>query len=91
MRGAVLSGLSFGTLRSRVFSGQGTSNIDSAPATPDEALAALYAGNKRFSTGQVIAAHCDMDRIKAIAPRQAPFAAFLGCADSRVPIEMVFD
>jgi carbonic anhydrase len=26
-----------------------------------------------------------------VAPKQAPFAAFLGCADSRVPVEIVFD
>jgi hypothetical protein len=32
-----------------------------------------------------------MARVKEVATRQAPFAAFLGCADSRVPIEIVFD
>jgi carbonic anhydrase len=32
-----------------------------------------------------------MARLREVAPRQAPFAAFLGCADSRVPIEIVFD
>lgn len=61
------------------------------PTTPDEALAALYAGNRRFVSGKPLAIHRDMDRVKAIAPRQTPFAAFLGCADSRVPIEMIFD
>jgi carbonic anhydrase len=29
--------------------------------------------------------------VKEVAPKQTPFAAFLGCADSRVPIEIVFD
>ena len=32
-----------------------------------------------------------MDRVSAVAPSQAPFAAVLGCADSRVPPELLFD
>ncbi len=70
---------------------QSNEPLQISPATPDEALAALYAGNRRFAAGKSLAAHRDMDRVKAIAPKQTPFAAFLGCADSRVPIEMVFD
>ncbi len=62
-----------------------------APATPDEAIALLEAGNKRFAAGKPAAPHRDMDRLREIAPKQTPFAAFLGCADSRVPIEIVFD
>lgn len=62
-----------------------------APATPADALAALYAGNRRFASGNPLAIHRDLEHVKAIADRQTPFAAFLGCADSRVPIEIVFD
>jgi carbonic anhydrase len=62
-----------------------------APATPAEALAALTEGNRRFAAGQPIAPHRDFARLREIAPKQAPFAAFLGCADSRVPVEIVFD
>lgn len=80
-----------GAIPPHVYAVQGTNDPDIALATPEEALAALYAGNKRFVTGQVNAAYRDMDRVKAIAPKSTPFAAFLGCADSRVPIEMVFD
>lgn len=58
---------------------------------PKAALEQLYAGNRRFAAGRSEAPHRDLARLKAIAPRQAPFAAFLGCADSRVPIEIVFD
>ncbi|ADG69508.1 carbonic anhydrase [Planctopirus limnophila DSM 3776] len=61
------------------------------PTTPQEALDLLYHGNERFSRGQSMAAHRDLDRVKAVARKQSPFAAFLGCADSRVPIEIVFD
>lgn len=61
------------------------------PATPEEALARLYEGNRRFAAGKPRSVHRNLDRVKAIATRQAPFAAFLGCADSRVPVEFIFD
>jgi carbonic anhydrase len=63
----------------------------STPATPEQALAALVEGNRRFVEGRSLAPHRDMARLRAIAPKQTPFAAFLGCADSRVPVEIVFD
>lgn len=61
------------------------------PETPAQALEQLYEGNRRFAAGEALAVHRDIDRVKAVAPKQTPFAAFLGCADSRVPIEIVFD
>ena len=33
----------------------------------------------------------NLDRVKATAAGQKPFAAFLSCADSRVPVEIIFD
>lgn len=65
-----------------------------SPATlgpPDEALAQLFAGNARFAEGRALAPHRDLARLAEVAPKQTPFAAFLGCADSRVPVEIVFD
>lgn len=62
-----------------------------APTTPQEALAALYAGNARFVRGEITAPHRNMARLKEVASGQKPFAAVLGCADSRVPVEIVFD
>jgi len=59
--------------------------------TPEDALQKLLAGNRRFAEGRSIATHRDMARLQAVAREQKPFAAFLGCADSRVPIEIVFD
>jgi len=59
--------------------------------SPREALDHLYAGNRRFIAGETTAPNRDIPRLREVAPRQTPFAAFLGCADSRVPIEIVFD
>ncbi len=60
-------------------------------ASPEESLAYLYEGNERFVSGNLLAKHRDIERVKQVAQQQKPFAAFLGCADSRVPIEIVFD
>ena len=61
-----------------------------AATTPELALARLKEGNARFLAGRTI--HCDLRaQVKATAGGQAPFAAVLGCMDSRVPPELVFD
>jgi carbonic anhydrase len=61
-----------------------------AATTADQALLRLKAGNERFRTGRSL--HCDlMGQVKATAQGQAPFAAVLGCMDSRVAPELVFD
>lgn len=58
--------------------------------TPDQAIARLKAGNERLLGGKTI--NCDLvEQIKATAAAQAPFAAIIGCIDSRVPPELVFD
>lgn len=59
--------------------------------TPDEAIQRLMQGNQRFVAGNIQAPNRNMARLKEVAGGQKPFAAFLGCADSRVPIEIVFD
>ena len=61
------------------------------PKNPEEALKKLLDGNKRFAAGKSLAEHRDISRVREVAAGQKPFAAFLGCADSRVPIEIVFD
>mmetsp|Transcript_46754 Transcript_46754/g.134663 ORF Transcript_46754/g.134663 Transcript_46754/m.134663 type:complete len:263 (-) Transcript_46754:168-956(-) len=60
-------------------------------STPAQALKALEEGNKRFVKGDIMAPNRNMDRLKELEGGQAPFAAFLSCADSRVPVEIVFD
>ena len=61
-----------------------------AEVTPDAALQRLREGNARFVAGETI--HCDLRRqVRETAGGQAPFAAVVGCIDSRVPPELVFD
>jgi len=60
------------------------------PAT--EALERLQKGNARFvSADQAAGAQSNGVRSKALPVQQAPFAIILGCSDSRVPAEIVFD
>ena len=61
------------------------------PTTPQEALAELMAGNERYVNEKSIHPHGGMDRVAQTAPHQAPFAAVVGCSDSRVPVELIFD
>ena len=61
------------------------------PSTPEEALAELIAGNERYVNEKSIHPHGNMDRVGETAPHQAPFAAVVGCSDSRVPVELLFD
>src|SRR5215475_11366420 len=61
------------------------------PGTPTEALNRLKAGNARFAAGQPLAPQRDLAHLRATAPRQTPFGAVLACADSRVPVEILYD
>lgn len=61
------------------------------PVTPDRAWTRLREGNARFAEGRAQGPRRDGARRDAVADVQKPFAALLGCADSRVPIELVFD
>ena len=55
-----------------------------------EALAKLREGNRRFVADLRNPESLHARRIE-LAAGQAPFAAILGCSDSRVPVEIVFD
>lgn len=59
-------------------------------ATPAEALRRLQEGNARYVSGRS-QAHDWASQRRATAGGQHPFAAVLGCIDSRVPGEVVFD
>lgn len=61
-----------------------------AATTPDEALERLRQGNVRFVEGRTV--NCDLrQQVRKTADGQAPFAMVMGCIDSRVPPELVFD
>ncbi|MGI8839256.1 MAG: carbonic anhydrase [Caulobacteraceae bacterium] len=60
--------------------------------SPDAALGQLMAGNARFMRNHLDSFQEDLDILKkGAAEGQAPFAAVLSCADSRVPVELIFD
>jgi carbonic anhydrase len=58
--------------------------------TPDQALQRLMDGNARLLAGRTV--NCDLlEQIEATSAGQAPHTAVVGCIDSRVPPELVFD
>jgi carbonic anhydrase len=60
--------------------------------TPEAALQQLIDGNRRFAEGRLTSFTEDLDILKAkTVDKQEPFAAVLSCADSRVPVELIFD
>ena len=60
--------------------------------TPEAALQQLIDGNRRFAEGRLTSFSEDLDILKAkTVDKQEPFAAVLSCADSRVPVELIFD
>ena len=60
--------------------------------SPDAALQQLIDGNARFAAGGLTSFQEDLGILKAkTAEKQEPFAAVLSCADSRVPVELIFD
>jgi carbonic anhydrase len=60
--------------------------------SPDAALQELLDGNKRFTSRSLTACEHDLTILKQnTIEKQEPFAAVLSCADSRVPVELVFD
>ena len=61
-----------------------------AAMTPDQAIHRLKEGNARFVANKMKARNWT-SKVIATAHGQYPFAAVLGCMDSRAPIEIVFD
>lgn len=71
-----------------------TTDPFAAPAAPitnaDDALAELVAGNKRFVSGRPEHGH-QVSAAAAASGGQQPHAVVVGCIDSRVPLEAIFD
>lgn len=60
--------------------------------SPDAALRALVEGNRRYVAGHLVSRGEDLARLRQETEgKQEPFAAILACADSRVPVELLFD
>lgn len=70
---------------------RGMTSTTTPPVTPDEAWELLRTGNDRFATGRSVRPHQNLERLAETAGSQQPFAAVLGCMDSRVAAEIVFD
>ena len=84
--------------------GHGTAGHGSAPAKPvsvaprqpgdphpDHVLTKLLEGNKRYLAAEFVHPSALSERRAEVAKGQHPYVAILGCADSRVPPEIVFD
>ena len=59
--------------------------------TADQALARLIEGNERFVRGEARFPTVQKEILADLAKGQQPYATILGCSDSRVPPELVFD
>jgi carbonic anhydrase len=83
--GAIVA-LGLGGMSGRALAAEGTPTA----LSPADALAALKSGNERFVSNPEL---CSVDLARsrsAVAEHQAPWATIVGCADSRVPPELIF-
>ncbi|WP_269746663.1 carbonic anhydrase [Catenuloplanes japonicus] len=64
---------------------------EAAPTTPAAAIRQLLEGNRRFTAGRSRHPHQTLARLHEVAAGQHPWAVLLGCADSRVSPELLFD
>ena len=70
----------------------GSRLLAQAPYTGDSAMRELMEGNARFISGKLTSFDHDLQILKEkTVTKQEPFAAVLSCADSRVPVELIFD
>ncbi|NEU75221.1 carbonic anhydrase [Hassallia byssoidea VB512170] len=65
--------------------------VNPNPVSSDAALKRLLDGNKRFVQQKRQYPDESRERLRFVSKTQYPFAAILGCADSRVPAEIIFD
>src|SRR5215470_14618187 len=68
-----------------------SASAEPQPISADEALARLVAGNERFVRGRARFPTVQKEILADLARAQHPYATILGCSDSRVPPELLFD
>ena len=69
-----------------------SSALAQSTLTPGMALKELLVGNRRFQAGNLTSFELDLAILRNhTSEKQQPFAAVLACADSRVPVELIFD
>ena len=78
-------------LTAKPISGGTTMIAPNDPVSADEALARLMEGNARFLQGESRLARESLAILADLVAGQRPFATILGCSDSRVPPELIFD
>lgn len=66
-------------------------DLNSPTTSADEALRRLVAGNERFVRGEIESRGLRRETLADLAQSQHPYATILGCSDSRVPPELIFD
>ncbi len=69
----------------------GSDHLKQSMISSDEALQRLIAGNERFLLGQAHFPTVCKETLADLARGQQPYATILGCSDSRVPPELIFD
>jgi carbonic anhydrase len=68
-----------------------TDTVTARTPTADDVLERLRAGNERFVRGEARFPTVQKEILAQLAKGQQPYATILGCSDSRVPPELVFD
>jgi carbonic anhydrase len=90
LRGTVLAAAAASSVSARPAPGLAAARPGPA-RNPAEVLRDLLEGNKRFVSGHTTAPRRQPDDFAALSASQSPEAVIVGCADSRVPPEIVFD
>jgi carbonic anhydrase len=89
--GACCTGLGIASAGAAETVNLGVIDTEPYPSNPVEALARLKNGNQRFVDDKPLHAHEKPSWRSLLVEIQKPFATVVGCSDSRVPPELIFD